>query len=68
VDGLPRFSLGEVDGSTTPRIQAISTSLTKAGFKAPIVNDLRAEIWLKSVGISKALWACQGRREAGIGG
>src|SRR6266568_773566 len=31
-----RFSLGELDGSTTPRIEAISASLTKAGFKAPI--------------------------------
>ncbi len=27
-----RFSLGELDGSTTPRIQAISASLTKASF------------------------------------
>jgi len=42
-----RFSLGELDGSTTPRIQAISASLTRAGFKAPIIKDLRGEIWLK---------------------
>jgi 2-dehydropantoate 2-reductase len=42
-----RFTLGELDGSETPRIQAISASLTKAGLKAPITNDIRSEIWLK---------------------
>jgi 2-dehydropantoate 2-reductase len=42
-----RFTLGELDGSETPRIRAISASLTKAGLKAPITNDIRSEIWLK---------------------
>lgn len=42
-----RFTLGELDGSEPPRIQAISASLTKAGLKAPITNDIRGEIWLK---------------------
>ena len=42
-----RFSLGELDGSTTPRIQAISEAMTRAGFKAPVVRDVRSEIWLK---------------------
>jgi 2-dehydropantoate 2-reductase len=42
-----RFTLGELDGSTTPRIQAISAALTKAGFKAPFTDDIRGEIWLK---------------------
>jgi len=42
-----RFSLGEPDGSATPRVQAISAALTKAGFKAPVTDDIRAEIWLK---------------------
>ena len=42
-----RFSLGELDGSTTPRVEALSASLTRAGFKAPIAKDLRSEIWLK---------------------
>jgi len=42
-----RFTLGELDGSTTPRAQAISAALTKAGFKAPITDDIRGEIWLK---------------------
>ena len=42
-----RFTLGELDGSTTPRIEAIAASLTRAGFKAPITDDIRGEIWLK---------------------
>ena len=42
-----RFTLGELDGTEPPRIQAISSSLTKAGLKAPITNDIRSEIWLK---------------------
>ena len=42
-----RFSLGELDGSTTPRIQALSTALGRAGFKAPVIRDVRSEIWLK---------------------
>jgi 2-dehydropantoate 2-reductase len=42
-----RFTLGEPDGTTTPRAQAISASLAKAGFKAPITDDIRGEIWLK---------------------
>ncbi len=45
-----RFSLGELDGTTTPRVQAIAACLIKAGFKAPITNDLRGEIWLKLLG------------------
>jgi 2-dehydropantoate 2-reductase len=42
-----RFTLGELDGSTTPRLQAIAQCLIKAGFKAPITNEIRSEIWLK---------------------
>jgi 2-dehydropantoate 2-reductase len=42
-----RFTLGELDGSTTARVQAISMSLVKAGFKAPVIGDIRSEIWLK---------------------
>jgi 2-dehydropantoate 2-reductase len=42
-----RFSLGELDGSTTPRIQAVAAALTQAGLKAPITDDIRSEIWLK---------------------
>lgn len=42
-----RFSLGEPDGSESPRALAISGALTRAGFKAPVVKDIRAEIWVK---------------------
>jgi 2-dehydropantoate 2-reductase len=42
-----RFSLGEPDGSQSERLQALSVLLTRAGFKAPIAADLRAEIWTK---------------------
>jgi 2-dehydropantoate 2-reductase len=42
-----RFSLGELDNSRSDRLQAVSQVLTKAGFKAPVVTDLRSEIWTK---------------------
>jgi len=42
-----RFTLGEPDGSKSERIQRLSEALTRAGFKAPIAADLRAEIWMK---------------------
>lgn len=42
-----RFSLGELDGRTTPRVERISAALTNAGFKAPVIDDIRSEIWLK---------------------
>lgn len=42
-----RFTLGEPDGSDTPRVEALAEILTRAGFKAPITADIRGEIWLK---------------------
>ena len=42
-----RFSIGEPDGTTTPRLQAIAAALIGAGFKAPITSEIRSEIWLK---------------------
>jgi 2-dehydropantoate 2-reductase len=42
-----RFTLGEPDGSTSSRAEAISAAFARAGFKAPITNDIRGEIWLK---------------------
>jgi 2-dehydropantoate 2-reductase len=42
-----RFTLGELDGAHTSRVEAISAALTKAGFKAPVIADIRSEIWLK---------------------
>jgi 2-dehydropantoate 2-reductase len=42
-----RFSLAEIDNSSTPRVAALSEALKRAGFKAPVVTDIRAEIWMK---------------------
>ena len=42
-----RFPVGELDGSTSERVTRVSESFTKAGFKAPVLEDIRAEIWLK---------------------
>ena len=42
-----RFTLGEPDGSESDRARTISAAMAKAGFKAPITNDIRGEIWLK---------------------
>jgi 2-dehydropantoate 2-reductase len=42
-----RFSISEIDGADTPRVRALSDALTGAGFKAPVVSDIRTEIWTK---------------------
>ena len=42
-----RFSLAEIDGSKSERILRVSEAFTRAGFKAPVVGDVRAEIWTK---------------------
>ena len=42
-----RFTLGELDGERTERSQRVSDLLIGAGFKAPVVNNVRAEIWMK---------------------
>ncbi|MFC3377153.1 2-dehydropantoate 2-reductase [Rugamonas sp. CCM 8940] len=42
-----RFSLGELDGQSTPRIQALAEAMRAAGFKTPISADIRSELWVK---------------------
>ena len=42
-----RFPIGELDGSSSPRVNRISACFAEAGFKAPVLSDIRAEIWLK---------------------
>ena len=42
-----RFTLGELDGQRTPRIEALSKSMMAAGFKAPVSRDIRTEMWVK---------------------
>ena len=45
-----RFSLAEIDGAKSERISAISEIFGRAGFKAPVVTDVRTEIWTKLLG------------------
>lgn len=45
-----RFSLGEIDGSSSERIKSLSSSLIKAGLRAPIRAQIRREIWAKLLG------------------
>jgi 2-dehydropantoate 2-reductase len=42
-----RFTLGEPDGSRSPRIEALSQAMIRAGFKSPVSKDIRGEIWVK---------------------
>ncbi|MCY7318795.1 MAG: 2-dehydropantoate 2-reductase, partial [Ramlibacter sp.] len=42
-----RFPLGELDGSSSPRVLRIAACFTAAGFKSPVLDNIRAEIWLK---------------------
>jgi len=42
-----RISLGEPDGSKSPRIEALARVMIAAGIKAPIRPRLRDEIWVK---------------------
>jgi 2-dehydropantoate 2-reductase len=45
-----RFSLGELDGSHTERVAALSGMLTGAGLKAPVQTRIRQELWVKLMG------------------
>ena len=42
-----RFPIGEPDGSMSVRVTHLSECFIRAGFKAPILDNIRAEIWLK---------------------
>jgi 2-dehydropantoate 2-reductase len=42
-----RFPLGELDGSSSERVTRIAECFTRAGFKSPVLDNIRAEIWLK---------------------
>ncbi len=46
IEGI-RFPIGELDGTTTERAQKISETFIAAGFKSPILENIRSEIWLK---------------------
>ncbi len=49
IEGM-RFPVGELDGSVSDRVQAISECFINAGFKSPVLEDIRSEIWLKAWG------------------
>lgn len=42
-----KFSLGEPDGSMSERARRLAKALEAGGFEAPVLNDIRSEIWLK---------------------
>lgn len=42
-----RFTLGEPDGSRSPRVEALSKVMIAAGLKAPVRPRLRDELWVK---------------------
>ena len=42
-----RFPMGELDGSSSERVHRIAEVFNAAGFKAPVLDKIRSEIWLK---------------------
>ena len=42
-----RFPVGELDGRATERVTRISQAFVNAGLKAPVLDTIRSEIWLK---------------------
>lgn len=42
-----KFALGEPDGSQSARALRLAALLEQGGFKAPVLEDIRSEIWLK---------------------
>ena len=45
-----RFSIGELDGSTSSRCRILSKAMVGAGLRAPIRSNIRQEIWVKLLG------------------
>jgi 2-dehydropantoate 2-reductase len=42
-----RFPLGELDGSLSDRATRVSECFARGGLKAPVLDNIRAEMWLK---------------------
>lgn len=42
-----QFIVGEPDGSSTPRVNALSEALIAGGLRAPVSDDIRAAVWAK---------------------
>lgn len=49
IEGV-RFPIGELDGVEKERTRMLADLLTRAGFKSPILESIRAETWLKVMG------------------
>ena len=45
-----RFSMGELDGTTTERCRRLADTLTKSGLRCPIRSRIRDELWAKLLG------------------
>lgn len=45
-----RFPVGELDGSTTERVQRLHDLFEASGLRSRILDDIRSEIWLKAWG------------------
>jgi 2-dehydropantoate 2-reductase len=45
-----RFSIGEPDGTISPRCVAFSEAMVAGGLKCPVEPDLRQDIWIKLMG------------------
>jgi 2-dehydropantoate 2-reductase len=42
-----RFPVGEPDGTTSARVTLVADCFVRAGLQAPVLSDIRSEIWLK---------------------
>jgi 2-dehydropantoate 2-reductase len=42
-----RFPVGEPNGTTSERVSEVAACFIRSGMQAPILGDIRAEIWLK---------------------
>ncbi len=42
-----RFPVGEPDGTTSERVTQVARCFVRGGMQAPILSDIRSEIWLK---------------------
>ncbi len=42
-----RLPVAEIDGAKSARIAALAELFGRAGFKSPVLTDVRAEIWMK---------------------
>jgi 2-dehydropantoate 2-reductase len=42
-----RFPVGEPDGSASERVARVADCFVRGGLQAPVLDDIRAEVWLK---------------------